>query len=278
MSTGGHVNGWAASLGSITGADYLSDQYDDGGRLAARQSLWRLRPGPTLQDLAVELAALEGDETVVDVGCGTGAYLSRLRSQGHRGLLLGLDLSAGMARESRGYAPTAIADVQAVPLRDGSVDVALCMHMLYHVPDLPRAVRELRRVVRPGGTLIAATNGAGHTAELDVVLATSVAEVVGTRPTPFEWSFSRFSPQVARDLLATVFPEVEVHDVGVSFPVTDVAALVDYLASLTPESVGVSRGEPWNRVLAIARDEIVEQIDDHGHFEVTTHPVVLRCR
>lgn len=273
-----NVGSWAASLGSITGTGYLSDQYDDGGRLAARQSLWRLRPGPTLQDLAMELAGLEGHETVVDVGCGTGAYLSRLRSRGHRGLVLGLDLSAGMAQQSRGYAPTAVADVQAVPLRDGCVDVALCMHMLYHVPDLTRAVHELRRVVRPGGTLIAATNGAGHTSELDIVLATSAAEVIGTRPTPFDWSFSRFSPQVARELLATAFSEVEVHDVGGSFPVTDAEPLVDYLASLTPESVGVPRGEPWNRVLAIARDEIVEHIDTHGHFEVTTHPVVLRCR
>lgn len=48
-----------------------------------------------------------------------------------------------------------------LPLGDGGVDVVLAMHMLYHVPDVPAPVAELRRIVKPGGTLLASTNSGG---------------------------------------------------------------------------------------------------------------------
>ncbi len=49
---------------------------------------------------------------------------------------------------------------------DASYDVAVAMWMLYHVPDLDRGLGELRRVLRPGGTLVATTNGDEHVAAL----------------------------------------------------------------------------------------------------------------
>ena len=104
-------------------------------------------------------------ETIVDVGCGNGAYLAELRRRGHTGPVLGLDLSEGMARYSRVHAPTTVADAQALPLRDGSVDIVLSLHLLYHVPNLNQAISELRRVLRPSGTAMVATNEPGHTAE-----------------------------------------------------------------------------------------------------------------
>jgi ubiquinone/menaquinone biosynthesis C-methylase UbiE len=58
------------------------------------------------------------------------------------------------------------ADIAALPLRDGAVDVALALHMLYHVPSRETAIRELRRVVAAGGTCIAVTNGSQHTRSL----------------------------------------------------------------------------------------------------------------
>jgi SAM-dependent methyltransferase len=52
-----------------------------------------------------------------------------------------------------------VGDVQELPFDDGEFDVAVANHMLYHVPDLDRALRELVRVLRPGGRLVATTNG-----------------------------------------------------------------------------------------------------------------------
>jgi ubiquinone/menaquinone biosynthesis C-methylase UbiE len=62
------------------------------------------------------------------------------------------------------------ADARRLPLPDRSVDAAMAMHMLYHVPDVPAAIRELRRIAKPGGTVLASTNSSAHLAEINELL------------------------------------------------------------------------------------------------------------
>ncbi len=57
-------------------------------------------------------------------------------------------------------------DAQAIPFADASFDMVIANHMLYHVPDRPQALAEIRRVLRPGGRLYAATGGANHLREI----------------------------------------------------------------------------------------------------------------
>lgn len=63
-----------------------------------------------------------------------------------------------------------------------AVDVALAIHMLYHVPSRKAAVRELRRVVAAGGMCIAVTNGSRHTRSLRALLLTSLCGGITIRP------------------------------------------------------------------------------------------------
>jgi ubiquinone/menaquinone biosynthesis C-methylase UbiE len=64
-------------------------------------------------------------------------------------------------------------DAAALPLRDHAVSLTLAAHMLYHVPDRHAAVRELRRITRPGGQVLVVLNGPGHLRELrDLIAAT----------------------------------------------------------------------------------------------------------
>ncbi len=133
----------------------LYQQYASRERLTARQSLWRMRTGPPLHTVVLDRAGLAGTETILDIGCGPGTDLAELRRRGHTGMIVGLDPSATMAHHANARAATAVADAQALPLGDDSVDVVLCLHMLYHVADLHRAVAEVRRVLRPGGTAMA---------------------------------------------------------------------------------------------------------------------------
>ena len=60
----------------------------------------------------------------------------------------------------------AAVDAQAMPFGDRSFDAVIANHMLYHVPDLPKALAEARRVLRSDGALFAATNGRNHMREL----------------------------------------------------------------------------------------------------------------
>ena len=105
------------------------------------------------------LAGLSPGMRVLDAGCGNSQYLRALAGQPVR--TAGCDLSIGMLR-SAGHPTLFCADVAALPVCSGAFDVVLAAHMLYHVPDRPPAVRELRRVLAPGGTCVAVTNGGGH--------------------------------------------------------------------------------------------------------------------
>jgi ubiquinone/menaquinone biosynthesis C-methylase UbiE len=89
------------------------------------------------------------NDVVADVGCGNGRYLAGLAAR--RGVTggrsLAVDMSTGMlvaTRAASGASPV-IANAARLPLRDGSVDVTLVVHMRYHVPDPAEAVREFRR-------------------------------------------------------------------------------------------------------------------------------------
>jgi SAM-dependent methyltransferase len=83
------------------------------------------------------------------------------------------DLSPGMVQAARESSARAglnlhfgLADAARIPFPPASFE-AVCAHfMLYHVPDLPQALSEIRRVLRPGGVLFAATIGEGHMGEL----------------------------------------------------------------------------------------------------------------
>jgi SAM-dependent methyltransferase len=254
----------------------LEDQYARGDRLIARQSLWSLRTGPALHTVVLDRAAPGGTETIVDVGCGNGTYLAELRRRGHTGQTVGLDLSPAMARQSRSQATTAVSDVQALPLGDDSVDVVLSLHMLYHVPDLPRAVAELRRVLRPGGTAMVTTNGPGHTVEAKQLLATAARQVADIRA-DLDWDTRRFHPTVAAHLLGAPFNNIDRYELGDTMAVCDPAVIADYIASWPPESIGLHAGPLWNQILATAGDLVAAHFAAHHYFSITSRVTVFRC-
>lgn len=118
-----------------------------------------------LDELAYEHLRLDGTEAVLDAGCGPGRFLLHLRRAGHEGRLVGFDLSPAMIDELRAEAEGAgvqaegmVGDIQALPFEDGAFDRVVARHMLYHVPDVVAALRETRRVCRPGGLLLLSTN------------------------------------------------------------------------------------------------------------------------
>ncbi len=253
----------------------IDEQYTDPGKLTARQSLWRFLPGPTLPARVVDL--VPPDAVVADVGCGNGIYLERLGRRGGNPALVGFDLSPGMAQVASAHAPTAVADAQALPLRAGSVDVVLCLHTLYHVPDIALAIRELRRVLCPGGLALITTNGFGHVAELKSVLDGAARWVAGTGVDP-DWDLRRFDTETARAMLAEVFDDVAAVPAGGVSVVTDPAAIIDYLGSWPPGAAGVGIGPIWTEVLREATRTVLAHFAQARTFTVTSTAAILTAR
>ncbi|GGX72157.1 methyltransferase [Streptomyces anandii JCM 4720] len=127
----------------------------------ARAADWDSRfpdDGPAYAAAAAGLGLREGDR-VLDAGCGTGRALTPLRAAvGPSGLVVGVDLTPAMleaaVRAGRGRdGRLLLADVGALPLRSGAFDAVFAAGLIAHLPDPAENLRELRRVVRPGGIL-----------------------------------------------------------------------------------------------------------------------------
>ncbi|MFJ9929037.1 class I SAM-dependent methyltransferase [Streptomyces misionensis] len=114
--------------------------------------------GPAYTAAVAELGLRAGDR-VLDAGCGTGRALLPLRAAvGPTGVVLGADLTPAMlteaARAGRDRAGLLLlADVTALPLRSRSLDAVFAAGLIAHLPRPEENLRELARVVRPGGTL-----------------------------------------------------------------------------------------------------------------------------
>lgn len=240
-----------------TGRDYVDKQYGDDRNLFARQAIYVYQhPRLQLWSSSLDLAALRGDEAVLDVGCGNGRYLATLRSRQHHGFICGADLSAGMLRTARsaaGDAPLLVSDAQTLPFRADSFDVALAMHMLYHVPDRVQAIAELRRVVRPGGIALALTNSERHFRELDELLIACADTTVGTSRVRSRASLTLFTVENGR-------PELE-------------AAFDHVTAQLFESVLVVDVVEP---VVAYARSMGVFVVDDDGELEAVINELERR--
>ncbi|MER7107270.1 class I SAM-dependent methyltransferase [Streptomyces sp. NPDC000229] len=127
----------------------------------ARAADWDARfpdDGPAYAAAVAEIGLSPGD-AVLDAGCGTGRALPPLREAvGPEGTVIGLDLTPAMlaaaARAGRdGSGALMLADVGRLPLRDGVLDAVFGAGLVSHLPRPAEDLRELARVVRPGGRL-----------------------------------------------------------------------------------------------------------------------------
>ncbi len=107
---------------------------------------------------------IRGCKRILDAGCGNGRYLRfLLRRADPDAELTGFDLSAGMLRRAgrrlKGRRPALVAaDLARLPYRDQSFDAIVCGWVLEHLPDPRPGLRELHRVLKPGGKLLLLTS------------------------------------------------------------------------------------------------------------------------
>jgi len=116
----------------------------------------RLHPSRTSVQYAVRkplLAWVSAQDVrglqVIDVGCGDRPYEQLLRGAAQ---IVGFDIHGNPRADLHGT-------IDAIQVEDASFDVVLCLQVLEHVPDPAAAVRELHRVVRPGGRVLLSTHG-----------------------------------------------------------------------------------------------------------------------
>jgi len=247
-------------------------QYKTDVNLAARQSIYAYQQPPVdLIGRVLDLATTTGAEVVADIGCGNGLYLAELARRGHAGPVLGADISAGMLHAARGrtrQAALLVADANALPVRDAAADLTLAMHMLYHVPEPDHAVRELRRITRPGGRLIVGLNGDDHLQELRDVITAALASF-GQQMVPLV--HERISLDQGETLLRTEFASVTRHDFASTLLLPSPEPVAAYVRSM---SEATRHADPEPLIAAVTS---MLPPGPGAVFQVTTHSGCLVC-
>jgi SAM-dependent methyltransferase len=126
------------------------------------RALW----APVLEPLGRMLLLsmpLEGTRRVLDLGCGVGALLPHLREAAAGALVVGLDRTEGMVGLARADFARLVGDAAELPFHDGAFDAVTMAFMLFHLPEPSAGLAEVRRVLRPGGTLGVLTWGGENT-------------------------------------------------------------------------------------------------------------------
>jgi ubiquinone/menaquinone biosynthesis C-methylase UbiE len=228
---------------SINSEADLKNQYKDSSNLSARASIYRFGSNKTPWPSWVFdqlLAETPQNAAVLEVGCGPGGLwkhnLGRMPSSWRVTLT---DLMPGMIDEARASLQSnsnlkseisnfrfEIMDVQNLALLDASFDTVIANHMLYHVPDLPRGLSQIRRVLRPGGKLIAATNSEAHMLKMKQLAGRFMGSA-----SPLSHPIL-FSLDNGPAILRSVFQDVQVRSQPGQLRVTDPEAVVQYILSI----------------------------------------------
>lgn len=184
--------------------------------------------------------SLTEDARVLELGCGPAKLWRENLERVPQGWDITLtDASPGMLKETRAYledAPRAffyeVVDVQNIPFADASFDAVVAIHMLYHVPDQPRALTEIRRVLKPGGRFYASTNGQAHMQEIGD-LAAHFAEGETLENIRSAHTINSFRLEDGLEMLSGYFTDVTCYRRKSSLRVTEAEPLLAFILSAT---------------------------------------------
>ena len=117
----------------------------------------------TMTDWGLQQVTVPKNAAILDVGCGGGGTVRKLVALAHEGKVVGLDYSSASVTVSRdtnaheieaGRVQIEQGSVVALPFPDRSFDIVTAVETHYYWPDLPANVREVLRVLKPGGTFV----------------------------------------------------------------------------------------------------------------------------
>lgn len=211
---------------------------------------------------------LAPDARILEVGCGDGTFWLRNADRIPAGWRVTLtDLSNGMveaARSRLGHEPSRFvflpADVGRLPFHEEQFDLVLANNMLYHVADLPLAVAEIHRVLKPGGMLCASTMSTRHLQELEDLAASFDPDLHVLDPAIFRFHFDNGAAY-----LSPYFTDLRLLQYQDQLLVHEAEPLIEYMTS-TPMN---AREKLIGPALERFRDHVERLLQQAGSLRMT---------
>ena len=242
-----------------------SDQYKDSSNLDARVVIHRgfsSNPYGWFKWVFDTLLKLPENARVLELGCGSGLLWKENIDRIPSGWNITLsDLSSGMLDAAwRNLVVTGRAfkfkeiDAQSIPFEDEIFDAVIANHMLYHIPDRPKALAEIKRVLKPKGRLIATTVGENHMKQaMEWYERLSCGEFVSMV------SLS-FTLENGLEQLKAFFPEVSLSRYEDNLHVTELEPILAYIRS------GISLSDLKEVELEKLKQELQAELNQKGEI------------
>ena len=213
---------------------------------------------------------------LLELGCGQGILWleNQQRLPGGWEVILS-DYSLGMLGEARrslavlaNQARFSQVDAQALPFSSACFDAVIANHMLFHLPDRARALGEIRRVLKSGGTFFATTVGEVHMQEIEALRAEfQLDPLLGSAVSPLSFTLQNGAAQ-----LCPFFTQVELLRYLDSLRITEAEPLADFILSTAPQPLDPSQRHALIEFLhakMIANGGVIEVAKDSGMFIAT---------
>jgi SAM-dependent methyltransferase len=246
----------------------IKDQYRDASNLNARIEIHRrfsTNPYGWTRWLFDIIGAAAGPE-VLELGCGPAGLWAQNLGRVPAGWRITLsDFSPGMVAEAQrtigdaaGRFRFEVVNAREIPFGEGSFDTVIANHMLYHVPDLNKALAEIHRVLRPGGRLYASTIGREHMHELDAwgrQFGLAALDAIGLN----EMVAGHFGLETGEAKLAPWFRPITLHRYEDSLRVTETGPLMAYILSSIPASEAALAADKLAAYARFVENELAEK-------------------
>jgi ubiquinone/menaquinone biosynthesis C-methylase UbiE len=245
-----------------------NDQYKDSSNLDSRVAIhqrFSMNRYGWMNWVFDRLLELPEDAKILELGCGPGYLWQENINRIPAGWSITLsDLSSGMLDAAwRNLVVTGRAfqfkeiDAQSIPFEDNSFDAVIANHMLYHVPDRPKAIEELKRVLKPGGRLIATTVGENHMREMmDWCARVHVGNIWQSFANPF-------TLENGTEQLEPFFPNVVLSRYEDTLEVTEVEPIMAYVRS------GIRVSELSEQELSNLQQDLEKELKEKGKILIS---------
>ena len=217
--------------------------YKDSSKLAVRGGFHARFAKNSWFGWVDERLKLSAGSRVLDVGCGPGWFWATCKHLPDDLELNLLDQSTHMVEQATmrlshlRIGQAVVADAAGLPFPDDSFDIVIAMHMLYHLPDPAIALREMNRVLVPGGRCIVTTNSPLNLpliAELSrAAFGSAIDDMVQ----------ARFGTPVALDLMKAQFSNVTQQTYNDMYQVDDPEPVIDMLLTMPPGDQANASGQ-----------------------------------
>ena len=256
-------------MSKFTDQEYLkTDQYKDSSNLDARVEIHKrfsTNPYGWFNWVFDTLLKLPANAKILELGSGPAYLWKECSNRIPTGWDITLsDLSSGMLDAAwrnlvvtgRNFKFKEI-DAQSIPFEDETFDAVIANFMLYHVPDRPKAIAEIKRVLKPGGHLIAATVGDHHLQEMmEVLRKVHISKTWESYANPF-------TLESGLEQLKPFFPNVTMSRYEDNLHVTEIEPMMAYVRS-SLRAADLSEDE-----LAKVRVDLENDLKEKGKIFIT---------